>query len=76
MMRESGSMQKEDVSGYGPSAYDIAHIEDILYGEGDWFSAKLLRLIAKADEDNLERLRKGFPRHVEVLELWRRGELL
>jgi len=50
------------------SAHDDAHMEEILKGYGDWFSAKLLRLIAKADGQNMERIRLGFPEHVAAYE--------
>jgi len=53
------------------SDYDIEHFEDLLFGEGDWFHAKLARLIAKADSHNLERLREGFPEEVKDFERWR-----
>ena len=43
---------------------------DILAGYGDWFSAQLLRLIAKADYNNRERLRTAFPEHVQAYEDW------
>lgn len=36
----------------------------------DWFSAELIRLIAKADLGNRERIRKGFPEHVSAFEDW------
>jgi len=36
----------------------------------DWFTAQLFRLIAKADVQNRERLRKGFPEEVAVYEEW------
>jgi hypothetical protein len=52
------------------SNYDIEHVESILRGDGDWFSAQLLRLIAKADDFNKERIRKGFPNHVALWEAW------
>ncbi len=55
------------------SDYDAAHLGDLIAGEGDWFTAKLLRLCAKADPRNLERLRKGFPEVVEAYELWKSG---
>lgn len=57
------------------SEYDKAHIEDILAGEGDWFTAHLLRLIAKADAQNRERIREGFPKEVEAYERWASGGL-
>lgn len=50
------------------------HIGDILAGEGTWFGAHVLRLIDKADADNRERIRKGFPKIVEAYEEWFRGE--
>jgi len=52
------------------SDHDKAHMQEILAGYGDWFSAELLRLIAKADYENTERLRKAFPDHVEAYQLW------
>lgn len=58
----------------GLSDYDKEHIEDLIFGEGDWFSAKLIRLCVKADGMNLERLRKGFPDHVEAYEAWKKGK--
>jgi hypothetical protein len=39
-------------------------------GEGDWFTAQLLRLISKADRQSRESLRKGFPEEVEAYEKW------
>ena len=50
------------------SPYDKERAFDILDGEGDWFSAQLLRLIAKADAENREKLRLGFPEEVGFLE--------
>ncbi len=52
------------------SDYDREHIEDIIFGEGDWFTAKLIRLCVKADPRNLERIRKGFPEVVAAFEDW------
>lgn len=57
------------------SDFDIKNMDRIMVGHGDWFTAQLLRLIAKADEDNIERLRKGFPEEVEIVGRWCRGEL-
>jgi hypothetical protein len=56
------------------SNYDKKYIDNILTGEGDWFTARLLRLISRADQNNLELLRKGFPEEVEAVEAYRRGE--
>lgn len=54
------------------SDYDKNHIQGILYGEGDWFNAHLLRLIAKADTANKERLRLAFPEEVKAFEDWQK----
>jgi hypothetical protein len=56
------------------SDYDKEHIDDIIGGRGDWFTAQLLRLCAKADLRNLERIRLGFPEVVEAFEKWQLGE--
>lgn len=48
------------------SEYDKAHIPQILKGEGDWFTAHLLRLIAKADLENRARLHRAFPDVVDA----------
>jgi hypothetical protein len=53
------------------SNYDKANIGNILAGEGSWFTANLLRLISKADNSNLELLRKGFPEEVAAIETYR-----
>lgn len=50
------------------SDYDRANLDKILAGHGDWFSAKLMRLIMKADKENRSRLRLGFPDHVQAYE--------
>lgn len=55
------------------SDYDRAHIGDILAGDGDWFTAYLLRLCAKADAVNLALIRQGFPEVVEAYLDWREG---
>jgi len=57
------------------SDFDRNNVGAILRGSGDWFSAKLLRLIAACDSDNLETLRSVYFDHVEAYELWlTRGE--
>lgn len=48
-------------------AIDIPHWQN---GTGDWFTVKLLALIAKADGQNRERIRLGFPQEVEAYERW------
>lgn len=55
------------------SRHDIDHIQEILHGHGDWFSAHLVRLIAKADPLNRERLRVAFPAEVAEFEKWESG---
>lgn len=52
------------------SPYDKQNIDALLKGEGDWFTAQLLRLISKADISNRERLRLGFPEEVAAFERW------
>ena len=56
------------------SEYDKQNVGDLLAGTGTWFGAHLLRLVSKADENNLELLRKGFPEQVEAVEKYRKGE--
>jgi len=53
------------------SEYDKQNIEEILGGHGDWFTAQLLRLIAKADKANIANLRIVFPKEVEAVEKFR-----
>jgi len=50
------------------SAWDKEHLGDFLVGEGNHFMAKLSRLIADADAENRESLRKGFPEEVSAVE--------
>lgn len=50
------------------SDYDRAHVQDILDGDGDWFTAKLLRLIAHADLINRAKLKVAFPEEVFLVE--------
>lgn len=54
------------------SKYDRKNFEAILFGEGDWFTAQLIRLVAKADLSNRDLLRKGFPAEVSAEEWQRR----
>jgi len=60
------------------SDYDKANIREILAGDGDWYAAHLIRLIAKADRNNLGLLASVYPKEVRaVLEFLgdRRGEV-
>ena len=51
------------------TAYDRAKISEIIAGHGDWFTADLLRLIARADNKTRERLAIAFPDEVnEVID--------
>ena len=50
------------------SEYDIERIESILGGEGEWFTANLLRLIAKADHINRSKLACVFSSEVALVE--------
>lgn len=43
------------------SEYDEANVAQILSGHGDWFTAKLMRLIASADALNRQKLFKVYP---------------
>lgn len=56
----------------GPSDFDVANIQRILSGEGDWWSAELLRLIAKSDRAHREALRLAAPLHVAAYEAFAR----
>jgi len=56
------------------SPFDLANFSDIVAGKGDWFSAKLVRLIASADSENKERLRLAFPDHVGAYDDWYDGK--
>lgn len=44
------------------------------YGNSTNFNSQLFSLIAKADEDNKERLRVGFNEAVVCFRLWRESE--
>ena len=63
------------------SDYDRHNIQAILHGEGDWFTAKLLRLIANADKQSKRQIYKGFPDAVDAVhkhqtgKTWTEGEL-
>jgi hypothetical protein len=48
--------------------FDRQNIGALLAGEGDWWSAQFVRLIAKSDTERRARLRLAFPEHVEAVE--------
>lgn len=52
----------------GLSQFDREHLAGIMVGEGDWFTAHLIRLIRKADPFNRALLRQGFPEEVAAVE--------
>ena len=56
------------------SEYDLQAFGDIVAGHGDWFTAELIRLVAKADESNRSRLRLAFPVEVRAYEAWFHGD--
>lgn len=52
------------------SQFDQDNIEWIMQGNGDWFGARLLRLIAHCDLEHRDAIRRGFPDYVEAYERW------
>jgi hypothetical protein len=50
--------------------HDVGDLALALGGADSSFTGELLRLIAKADPANRERLREGYPRQVRAWELW------
>lgn len=53
------------------SEYDKEHIGKILMGHGDWFTAQLIRLIAKADPVNLIKLECEYYEEVQAVKQYR-----
>lgn len=53
------------------SNFDISNMHEILQGEGDWYSAHVLRfldaVLFKADSTNREKLFTAFPEHCAEL---------
>jgi hypothetical protein len=70
---EPEATQPPVVDHAGLSAYDRSHVEEILHGHGTWFSAHLLRLCSRADDENLARTASAFPHHVAAYIAWRSG---
>lgn len=59
----------------GITNHDKEHIEAIIAGSyGDWFTAKLLRVIKHADFENRARLRLGFPDEVDAVYRYEQGK--
>ena len=53
-----------------PSTHDVEHIDAIMGGQGDWFSARLLRLFGKADSQNRLLLAVIYPAHHKLFMDW------
>jgi hypothetical protein len=56
------------------SQFDKENVKGILEGEGDWFTANLFRLIAKADKGNRAKLFDAFPDEVKVVHKYLTGK--
>lgn len=56
------------------SNYDKQNIGQIINGHGDWFTACLIRLIAKADMSNRRKLFREFPEEVHAVNCFNYGE--
>lgn len=52
------------------SDHDRENIDRIMGGYGDWFSARLLRLMAKADKENRQILANAYPDHYVAFIGW------
>ena len=55
--------------------YDRENVGEIIHGEGNWFTAKLFRLIVSADSNNRRKLFNSFPTEVEVVHQYLKGQL-
>lgn len=55
------------------SNYDKQNIGNIICGEGDWFTAKLIRVIRDADFSNRRLLFRGFPEEVHAVNIYQFG---
>ena len=56
------------------SNHDKQNIGAIINGEGDWFTARLIRVIVHADLSNRRRLALGFPDEVHAVNVFNYGE--
>lgn len=56
------------------SPFDIENLGEILAGHGDWFNAKLLRLIALADSEKRKAFHKAFPVQVDAITKYQTGK--
>lgn len=48
-------------------------LKNAIAGTADNFTCKLMQLIMKADQRNLQRLREAYPEEVEYVLNWRNG---
>jgi hypothetical protein len=55
------------------STYDIQNFDNIMAGMGDWFTARLLRLMAHADKSNLAKLGQVYPEEFVHFCKWKYG---
>jgi hypothetical protein len=55
------------------SLFDKDEVAQIIAGHGDWFGAVLIRLIAKADNSNRQRLYTVFPEQVNAVHRYQTG---
>lgn len=57
------------------SEFDLQHIDTIINDEqgANWFTAKLLQLIAKADMINISKLYKVYPEEVDAMHKYQNG---
>ena len=55
--------------------YDRENVGEIIHGAGNWFTAKLFRLIVSADSNNRRKLFNSFPTEVEVVHQYLTGQL-
>ena len=55
------------------SEWDREHMDEIIGGEGDWFTAHLLRLMNKADAENRAILGILYPNEYMAFLEWKSG---
>ena len=54
--------------------FDKDRLTMIFAGEGDYFTAMLLRLIARSDSKNRAKLFRGFPEEVDIVHQYQTGK--
>jgi hypothetical protein len=55
------------------SQWDKDHFGDIIAGQGDWFTAHLIRLFHKADRTNFAKLLEAYPEVGLSYIKWQKG---